>query len=79
MVCLRDIAAGSDMNLTHLGVAVILIVVTILLAYLVNGIVKHLLRHLYEILKTIHEVQKGRLVAACSSSYSVHINLIRRI
>ena len=26
-----------------------------------NGIVKHLLRHLYEILKTIHEVQKGRL------------------
>ena len=61
MVCLRDIAAGSDMNLTHLGVAVILIVVTILLACLVNGIVKHLLRHLYEILKTIHEVQKGRL------------------
>ena len=61
MVCLRDIAAGSDMNLTHLGVAVILIMVTILLAYLVNGIVKHLLRHLYEILKTIHEVQKGRL------------------
>lgn len=38
-----------------------MIVVTILLAYLVNGIVKHLLRHLYEILKTIHEVQRGRL------------------
>ena len=61
MLYIHDVEGGNNMNLTQAGVAVILFLVMILLAYLVNRIVKHLLRHLYDILKTIRSVQTGNL------------------
>ncbi len=61
MLYIHDVDGDSNLNRTQVMVAVILLLVMILLAYLVNGIVKHLLRHFYEILKTIRSVQKGNL------------------
>ena len=47
--------------LSPTGLTIVLLVIMVFLAYFTNWIVKHLLRHLYEILKTIRLVQSGRL------------------
>lgn len=62
MLLVRDASADQrNLNPTPAGIVVIMILVMILLGYFTNLIVKHLLRHLYDILKTIRHVQNGKL------------------
>lgn len=62
MLSVRDASADrSSLALSPWGITFVMIFVMILLAYFTNRIVKHLLRHLYDILKNIRHVQDGKL------------------
>lgn len=61
MVYIRDASGNFPIILQRFVVAATLIILMAQLAYLTNRIVKHLLRHLYDILRTIRHVQKGNL------------------
>lgn len=62
MLSVRDVSSQRhSLLLSPGGITVVMLVVMILLAYFTNQIVKHLLRHFYEILRTIRHVQKGKL------------------
>lgn len=62
MLSVRDVSRERrSLLLSPGGIAVVLFLVMILLAYFTNRIVKHMLRHFYEILRTIRHVQTGKL------------------
>lgn len=62
MLSIRDASGNKqNVNLTPEGIAIIMVIVMLLLGYFTNWIVKHMLRHFYEILKTIRHVQNGQL------------------
>lgn len=62
MISVRNVARGSvNRILSPVGLVLMLLIIMVLLAYFTKCVVKHLLRHLYDILKTIRHVQKGKL------------------
>lgn len=62
MLSVRDVSGdASNFSLSPSGVVWVMIFVMILLGFFTNLIVKHLLRHFYDILKTIRHVQNGNL------------------
>lgn len=62
LVCVKDITANVHevYRMRNIFVAV-MIVFLIALAFFINGIVQHLLKQFYEILRSIRKVQKGDL------------------
>ena len=62
MLSVRDVSRERhSLLLSPGGIVIVLIFVMILLAFFTNRIVNHMLRHLYDILKTIRHVQSGQL------------------
>lgn len=62
MLSVRDVSGDkAGLTLTPEVIVVVLLLVLMLLGDLTNMIVKHMLRHFYEILKTIRKVQDGQL------------------